>query len=62
MTGADLTQLVGPALASALATKGYDTLTPVQEAVLDDGLGSRDSAHHLADGLGQDARDWVRRP
>jgi ATP-dependent RNA helicase DeaD len=42
MNGADLTQLVGPALASALATKGYDTLTPVQEAVLDDALEGRD--------------------
>jgi len=42
MTAADLTHLVGPALASALATKGYDTLTPVQEAVLDEGLEGRD--------------------
>jgi ATP-dependent RNA helicase DeaD len=42
MTGTDLTQLVGPALAAALAGKGYDTLTPVQEAVLDDALGGRD--------------------
>ena len=42
MTGTDLTRLVGPALASALATKGYDTLTPVQEAVLDEGLEGRD--------------------
>ena len=42
MTPADLTQLVGPALASALATKGYDTLTPVQEAVLDEALEGRD--------------------
>jgi ATP-dependent RNA helicase DeaD len=38
----DLTRLVGPALASALATKGYDTLTPVQEAVLDEALEGRD--------------------
>ena len=42
MTGADLTHLVGPALAAALATKGYDTLTPVQEAVLDEALEGRD--------------------
>ena len=42
MPGADLTHLVGPALASALATKGYDTLTPVQEAVLDEALEGRD--------------------
>ncbi len=42
MTAADLTHLVGPALASALATKGYDTLTPVQEAVLDEALEGRD--------------------
>jgi ATP-dependent RNA helicase DeaD len=42
VTGADLTRLVGPALASALAAKGYDTLTPVQEAVLDEALDGRD--------------------
>jgi ATP-dependent RNA helicase DeaD len=42
MTGTDLTQLVGPALASALAAKGYETLTPVQEAVLDEKLEGRD--------------------
>jgi len=38
----DLTERVGPALASALAQKGYDTLTPVQEAVLDEALERRD--------------------
>ncbi len=38
----DLTHRVGPALASALAAKGYDTLTPVQEAVLDETLEGRD--------------------
>src|SRR5580698_7792016 len=38
----DLTHRVGPALASALATMGYDTLTPVQEAVLDEALEGRD--------------------
>jgi ATP-dependent RNA helicase DeaD len=42
MTAADLTHLVGPALASALARQGYDTLTPVQEAVLDEALEGRD--------------------
>jgi ATP-dependent RNA helicase DeaD len=42
MTGPDLTQLVGPALASALEAKGYHTLTPVQEAVLGDALEGRD--------------------
>jgi ATP-dependent RNA helicase DeaD len=42
MTAPDLTHLVGPAIASALATKGYDTLTPVQEAVLDEALEGRD--------------------
>ena len=42
MTGTDLTQLVGPALASALAAKGYETLTAVQEAVLDEALEGRD--------------------
>ena len=30
----DLEGLLGPALAAALAEKGYTTLTPVQEAVL----------------------------
>jgi|HubBroStandDraft_1064217.scaffolds.fasta_scaffold01302_4 ATP-dependent RNA helicase DeaD len=39
---ADLTHRVGPALASALSAKGYDTLTPVQEAVLDEALEGRD--------------------
>jgi ATP-dependent RNA helicase DeaD len=38
----DLAQRVGPALASALAQRGYDTLTPVQEAVLDEALEGRD--------------------
>jgi ATP-dependent RNA helicase DeaD len=42
MTRADLTPLVGPAMASALAAKGYDTLTPVQQAVLDEALEGRD--------------------
>jgi ATP-dependent RNA helicase DeaD len=42
MIGPDLTQLVGPALASALAAKGYDTLTAVQEAVLGEALEGRD--------------------
>jgi ATP-dependent RNA helicase DeaD len=42
MIAADLARIVGPALASALATKGYDTLTPVQEAVLDAALEGRD--------------------
>src|SRR5687767_5931469 len=38
----DLSELLGPALASALATKGYTTLTPVQKAVLDPALAGRD--------------------
>jgi len=42
MNGADLAQLVGPAIASALDAKGYDTLTPVQEAVLDEAHRGRD--------------------
>jgi ATP-dependent RNA helicase DeaD len=42
MSAGDLTHLVGPALASAFAAKGYDTLTPVQEAVLDEALEGRD--------------------
>jgi ATP-dependent RNA helicase DeaD len=37
-----LAHLVGPAIAAALADKGYDTLTPVQEAVLDEALNGRD--------------------
>jgi ATP-dependent RNA helicase DeaD len=41
-SSADLARRVGPALASALASKGYDTLTPVQEAVLDEALEGRD--------------------
>jgi ATP-dependent RNA helicase DeaD len=42
MIGPDLARIVGPALASALAAKGYDTLTAVQEAVLDEALEGRD--------------------
>jgi ATP-dependent RNA helicase DeaD len=42
MTGTDLSDLVGPALASALASRGYDTLTAVQSAVLDPALEGRD--------------------
>jgi ATP-dependent RNA helicase DeaD len=42
MISPDIAELVGPALASALAGKGYDTLTPVQEAVLDPALDGRD--------------------
>jgi ATP-dependent RNA helicase DeaD len=38
----DLSELLGPALSSALATKGYTTLTPVQKAVLDPALAGRD--------------------
>lgn len=37
-----LAHLVGPQLASALGTKGYHTLTAVQEAVLDEALDGRD--------------------
>lgn len=42
MIGIDLVKLLGPPLASALVAKGYDTLTPVQEAVLDPALDGRD--------------------
>jgi ATP-dependent RNA helicase DeaD len=42
MTGTDLARIVGPALASALEERGYHTLTPVQEAVLDPALDGRD--------------------
>ena len=38
----DLRHRLGPALAAALAAKGYDALTPVQEAVLDETLKGRD--------------------
>jgi len=38
----DLTELLGPELASALAKKGYTTLTPVQRSVLDPALAGRD--------------------
>ena len=35
-------ELLGPAVLAALEEKGYDTLTPVQEAVLDASLAGRD--------------------
>ena len=38
----DLTELLGPELASALAKKGYTTLTPVQLSVLDPAGEGRD--------------------
>ena len=38
----DLSALLGPALASALAKKGYATLTPVQMSVLEPALAGRD--------------------
>jgi ATP-dependent RNA helicase DeaD len=38
----NLSHRLGPALAAALAAKGYDALTPVQEAVLDETLKGRD--------------------
>ncbi len=38
----DLIELLGPELASALAKKGYTTLTPVQQSVLDPALEGRD--------------------
>ena len=34
--------MLGPALSAALETKGYDTLTPVQQAVLDPALAGHD--------------------
>ncbi len=37
-----LPDTIHPALASALAERGYETLTPVQLAVLDEGAGERD--------------------
>ncbi|MGD0673856.1 MAG: DEAD/DEAH box helicase [Polyangiaceae bacterium] len=42
MIGPEFARMIGPALSSALAAKGYDTLTPVQEAVLDETLEGRD--------------------
>jgi ATP-dependent RNA helicase DeaD len=38
----DLTELLGPELAAALAKKGYTTLTRVQQSVLDPGADGRD--------------------
>jgi ATP-dependent RNA helicase DeaD len=42
MPPADLVELLGPELANALTHKGYERLTPVQEAVLDPALAERD--------------------
>ncbi len=42
MADTDLETLIGPALAGAITKKGYTTLTPVQEAVLDPALDGRD--------------------
>jgi ATP-dependent RNA helicase DeaD len=42
MAETDFDALIGPELASAIAKKGYETLTPVQEAVLDPALAGRD--------------------
>ena len=42
MADTDLETLIGPALAGAITKKGYTTLTPVQEAVLDPALEGRD--------------------
>ena len=38
----DVQDVLGPALSAALTRKGYETLTPVQEAVLDPALVGRD--------------------
>ncbi len=35
-------ELLGPALSAAIAQKGFTALTPVQQAVLDPGIGGRD--------------------
>ncbi len=42
MNGPDFTALVGPALAGALEKKGFTSLMPVQQAVLDPALAGRD--------------------
>ena len=42
MPSPDLLERLGPELSTALAKKGYATLTPVQEAVLDPSLAERD--------------------
>jgi ATP-dependent RNA helicase DeaD len=42
MNEVDLASTLGPALASALDKKGYETLTTVQQAVLDPALADRD--------------------
>src|SRR5215211_6582926 len=39
---ADVAELLGPELASAIAKKGYTTLTSVQQSVLDPELAGRD--------------------
>jgi ATP-dependent RNA helicase DeaD len=41
-TETDLSELLGAPLASALASKGYTTLTPIQKSVLDPALDGRD--------------------
>jgi ATP-dependent RNA helicase DeaD len=41
-TPPDFTELLGPAFAGALQQKGYESLTPVQKAVLDPELAGRD--------------------
>src|SRR5271169_4412975 len=42
MNGADFTALMGPALAGALEKKGFTSLMPVQQAMLDPELAGRD--------------------
>jgi len=42
MQVSELSDALGPALSAALETKGYDTLTSVQQAVLDPALAGRD--------------------
>ncbi len=42
MIRTDVRELMGPELAAALDRKGYDALTPVQEAVLDPAIDGRD--------------------
>src|SRR4051794_39139588 len=42
MDEVDLTTLIGPALAQAIEKKGYQSLLPIQRAVLDPALSGRD--------------------
>lgn len=50
-----MTELAGiaPAIAEALAKRGYETLTPVQQAMLDPALGTADALVSAQTGSGK---------